>query len=87
MKTLGTILMTGLLVMALSCSQKARTISSVPAVQVETPQGTAPRLPWQVFVTYADGTHEWRQVKWTNTLRETEEDKPRYHRYKNSNSS
>ena len=73
MKTLGTILMTGL-ILAVSCSPKTRTISAVPAVQVETPQGTAPRLPWQVYVTYADGTHEWRQVKWTNTLRETEEE-------------
>ena len=73
MKTLGSILLTGL-VLALSCSPKARTIASVPEVKVETPQGTAPRLPWQVFVSYADGTREWRQVKWTNTLRETEEE-------------
>ncbi len=75
MKTFGRLLLTGALAaLVLSCSPKVRTISSVPEVKVETPQGTAPRLPWQVFVSYADGTREWRQVKWTNTLRETEEE-------------
>ena len=75
MKTFGRLLLTGALAaLVLSCSPKVRTISSVPEVKVETPQGTAPRLPWQVYVSYADGTKEWRQVKWTNTLRETEEE-------------
>ncbi len=75
MKTFGRLLLTGALAaLVLSCSPKVRTISSVPEVKVETPQGTAPRLPWQVYVSYADGTREWRQVKWTNTLRETEEE-------------
>ena len=31
-------------------------------------------LPYQVWVTYADRSGEWRQVKWTNSLRETEEE-------------
>lgn len=61
-------------VLALACTKKARTIASVPEVTVQAPQGTAPVLPWQVWVNYADGTGEWRQVKWTNTLRETEEE-------------
>ena len=75
MKTFGRLILTGAIAaLALSCSPKVRTIASVPEVKVETPQGTAPRLPWQVYVTYADGTREWRQVKWTNTLRETEEE-------------
>ena len=75
MKTLGRLILTGVsAALALSCSPKVRTIASVPEVKVETPQGTAPRLPWQVYVAYADGTHEWRQVKWTNSLRETEEE-------------
>ncbi|MBR3619450.1 MAG: glycoside hydrolase family 127 protein [Bacteroidaceae bacterium] len=47
---------------------KQRTIVKVEPIQVETPVGTAPRLPWQVWVTYSDGTHEWRQTKWTNAL-------------------
>ena len=77
MKIFAKILFSGLLavsVMACSGSKSARTIASVPEVQVQTPQGTAPRLPWQVWVRYADGTYAWRQVKWTNTLRETEEE-------------
>ena len=61
------------IVVALSCVNRTRTISKVQEVTVQTPQGTAPRLPWQVWVDYADGTGEWRQVKWTNSLRETEE--------------
>ena len=61
-----------------SCSRKARTISQAEPVCVESPEGTAPRLPYQVQVTYADGTREWRQVKWTNSLRETEEEQASY---------
>ncbi|MBO4673972.1 MAG: glycoside hydrolase family 127 protein [Bacteroidaceae bacterium] len=52
---------------------KQRTIVNVEPIQVETPVGTAPRLPWQVLVTYSDGTHEWRQTKWTNSLLSTEQ--------------
>ena len=58
-----------------SARKKApRTIRETAPVLVEAPAGTAPRLPYQVWVTYADGTGEWRQVKWTNSLRETEEE-------------
>ena len=52
---------------------KQRTIVKVEAINVETPVGTAPRLPWQVWVTYSDGTHEWRQTKWSNSLLATEQ--------------
>ena len=52
---------------------KKRTIVKVETIQVETPVGTAPRLPWQVWVTYSDGTHEWRQTKWSNSLLSTEQ--------------
>lgn len=52
---------------------KQRTIMKVEPILVETPVGTAPRLPWQVWVTYSDGTHEWRQTKWTNALLSTEQ--------------
>ena len=52
---------------------KPRTIVKVESVTVQTPVGTAPRLPWQVWVTYSDGTHEWRQTKWTNALLTTEQ--------------
>lgn len=58
---------------ALAFSAKKHTIKSVPAINVETPAGTAPRLPYQVWVTYADGKQEWRQVKWTNFDTATEQ--------------
>lgn len=50
-----------------------RHISKVETVSVTTPEGTAPRLPYLVYVTYSDGAVEWRQVKWDNFPRETEE--------------
>ena len=43
-----------------------RSIKAVETVNVETPVGTVPRLPYQVWVTYTDGTAEYRQVKWLN---------------------
>ena len=54
--------------------QAEKTIHRVPEVLVDAPEGTAPVLPYQVWVTYADRSGEWRQVKWTNSLRETEEE-------------
>jgi hypothetical protein len=44
-----------------------RTISSVGKVVVETPVGHVPRLPYQLWVEYADGSGEYRQVKWLNS--------------------
>lgn len=44
-----------------------RTISKVTAVAVDCPEGTAPRLPNLVWVTYSDGYSEYRQVRWTNS--------------------
>ncbi len=49
------------------------TIARVEPVEVETPAGTAPRLPFQLWVTYTDGTGEWRQVRWTNSSPSTEQ--------------
>ena len=48
-------------------------IAAVEAVKVETPVGTAPRLPYQLWVTYADGTKEYRQVRWNNAAPATEQ--------------
>ena len=53
---------------------KTKTIVKVNPIQVETPVGTAPRLPWQVWVTYSDGSHEWRQTIWTNSQLSTEQE-------------
>ena len=40
---------------------------------LKTPVGTAPRLPYRVWVTYSDSTGEWRQVRWTNASLATEQ--------------
>ena len=61
------------LVLLTACGAR-KTIRTVAEVRVEAPEGTAPVLPYQVWVTYADRSGEWRQVKWTNSLRETEEE-------------
>ena len=45
-----------------SCSAD-KTIYKVNAVFVDAPAGTAPRLPYQVWVVYADRSGGWRQVK------------------------
>ncbi|MBR6120872.1 MAG: glycoside hydrolase family 127 protein [Prevotella sp.] len=44
-----------------------RTVVSVETVNVETPVGNAPRLPYQLWVKYSDGKGEYRQVKWLNS--------------------
>ena len=80
MKRISPLLLFLLLVLAVaplparSRKKAPRTIREAAPVLVEAPEGTAPRLPYQVWVTYADNTGEWRQVKWTNSLRETEEE-------------
>ena len=43
-----------------------RTISKVEAISVDCPEGTAPRLPNLVCVTFSDGYSEYRQVRWAN---------------------
>ena len=54
--------------------QAEKTIHRVSEVLVDAPEGTVPVLPYQVWVQYADRSGEWRQVKWSNSLRETEEE-------------
>ena len=54
--------------------QGTRTIASVQAINVETPVGTVPRLPYQVLVTYSDGTKAYRQTKWSNAALATEQE-------------
>ena len=68
-----TLLLSVSLVLLAAC-QTEKTISKVEDIYVETPEGTAPELPYQVWVHYADRSGEWRQVEWTNSLRETEEE-------------
>ena len=53
---------------------KSRIIKVVNPVKVECPQGTAPRLPFQVWVIYSDGYAEFRQVRWNNSALSDEQD-------------
>ena len=39
----------------------AKSIKSVEKVTVESPEGTVPRLPYQLWVTYNDGTGAYHQ--------------------------
>lgn len=58
-----------------------RNIVKVEGVIVESPVGTVPRLPYQIWVTYSDGKSEFRQVRWMNssTVAEKEQsDKSKY---------
>jgi len=51
-----------------------RSIVSVKGVSVQVPVGNAPRLPYQLWVEYSDGKGEYRQVKWTNTSLDVEQE-------------
>lgn len=55
-------------------SADTRTIVSVEELVVNSPVGTTPRLPYQVWVTYSDGFSEYRQTRWSNSARTVEED-------------
>ncbi len=55
----------------LSCNRSGA-ITGVEKIEVTTPEGTAPRLPSLIEVK-CGGKSEIRRVKWTNSLRETEE--------------
>ena len=47
-------------------------IKRVEPIVVSAPSNTVPSLPYQVWVTYSDGSHEWRQAMWTNSHLATE---------------
>lgn len=53
-------------------------IKNTEKIRVEAPLGTAPRLPWQLWVEYSDGSAGFRQVKWTNSARSVEEEQAAY---------
>ena len=66
-------LITFFILSSLCLSQTIAQIMSTEPVCVETPVGNAPRLPYQVWVKYADGKGEYRQVRWTNASEATEQ--------------
>ncbi|MCF0201968.1 MAG: glycoside hydrolase family 127 protein, partial [Bacteroidaceae bacterium] len=51
---------------AAAATTMSRTISKVEAVSVQCPEGTVPRLPALLWVTYTNGKGEYRQVLWNN---------------------
>ena len=51
-----------------------RTIKHIVPISVSCPVGTAPRLPYQVLVTYSDSTRAYRQVRWDNASLATEQE-------------
>lgn len=69
------------LMLIASCGSKDRNIVKVETIVVETPAGTAPRLPWRVLVKYSDGHQDWRQTRWSNSLRETEQEEADIEKY------
>ncbi len=52
---------------------KARNVKRVQPITVNTAVGSAPSLPALVWVDYSDGTSEWRQTRWTNSAKSTEQ--------------
>ena len=54
-------------------AQAYKSIAATEAVHVEAPVGTVPRLPYQLWVTYSDGSKAYRQVRWTNAAPATEQ--------------
>jgi hypothetical protein len=62
-----------LLTVCMSASAWDKDIVTYEAVHVKAPVGTVPRLPYQLWVTYANGSKEYRQVRWNNAAIETEQ--------------
>ena len=61
----------GLTMLASLCScgngsEAKKCIKDIEKVAVKSPEGTVPRLPYQLWVTYNDGTGAYRQVRWSN---------------------
>ena len=61
------------LLMALPATAQQKKITGVEPIRVESPVGTVPRLPYQVWVTYSDGTRAYRQTRWSNAALATEQ--------------
>ncbi len=55
-------------------STSIRTIINVESINVDSPVGTVPRLPYQIWVTYSDGKSEYRQIRWSNSALATEQE-------------
>lgn len=65
-------LITFFVLSSLFYSQLIAQIMNVEPVCVEVSVGNAPRLPYQLWVTYSDGKGEYRQVRWLNASEASE---------------
>lgn len=61
--------------------ETGRVITEVQPVSVNAPVGTVPRLPYQLLVTYSDGTQAFRQVRWSNAALVIEQEQADAARY------
>ena len=66
------------LALMISCgrtdSNGEKSIRKTQRISIDSPEGTVPRLPYQIWVTYNDGTGEFRQVRWSNSALVTEKE-------------
>lgn len=79
MKRILFLALCGLAMLATLCScnsgsEADKGIKNVEKVTVQSPVGTVPRLPYQLWVTYNDGTGAYRQVRWSNAALATEKE-------------
>ena len=62
-----------LLSMTAGAQHTPRHIVATEPISIESPRGTAPMLPYRLWVDYNDGKGEYRQVRWLNASTDTEE--------------
>ena len=58
--------------------ETTRDIIYVETTEVSSPEGTVPRLPYQMLVTYSDSVQAYRQVRWSNAALATEQEQATY---------
>ena len=63
----GTVLMLLLFFITPFAAMAQRVIEAIEPVDVKCPVGTAPRLPYRLYVRYDNGQCEYRQVRWNNS--------------------
>lgn len=62
----------------IAAQEATRHIINVEPTEINSPEGTVPRLPYQLLVTYSDSTQAYRQVRWSNASLATEQEQASY---------
>ena len=60
--------------MSLTAFGQERVITKVSDCSLPVAEGNAPQLPYQMWVEYADGKGEYRQVRWINSSLDLEKE-------------